>query len=128
MMVTPVTNARYADFLTAALAAGEVSLMDDTVTGSYPGDPFHAHKHEVEIRAGEWALMPTEDPALRLTFDDITFGVKPGHMEPWISGVRVPLALAGVALTLCGAALLALERRLLRPRPLALPERSAPIR
>ena len=49
------------------------------------------------------------------------------HMEPWISGVRMPLAIAGVALTLCGVALLALETRALRSRHPALPERSAAI-
>lgn len=81
IMVTNVTNAQYAAFLNAALAAGKVTLTDDTVAGYYPGDPFRAYKHEVEIPAGEWALMPTKDPALRLTLDGTTFSVKPGYED-----------------------------------------------
>jgi formylglycine-generating enzyme len=79
MMVTPVTNAQYADFLNLALAAGEVQVAEGAVTGFYPGDTYRAYKHEVEVAAGDWALMPTDDPALRLTFDGTTFSVKPGY-------------------------------------------------
>jgi len=49
------------------------------------------------------------------------------HMEPWISGVRAPLVVAGVALTVCGVALLTLEARSLRAKQVVLPERPAAI-
>ena len=79
MMVTDVTNAQYARYLNEALAKGTVRIDADTVVGYYPGDPFHGHKHEVEIKAGDWLHMPLTDPSLRLTFDGTTFGVKPGY-------------------------------------------------
>ncbi len=49
------------------------------------------------------------------------------HMEPWISGVRMPLIIAGAALTLCGVALSALETWSLRSKHFALPEQSAAV-
>lgn len=79
MMVTDVTNAQYAAYLNAALAAGTVKIDGDSVVGYYPGDAFHGHKHEVEIAAGDWLHVPLKDPSLRLTFDGATFGVKPGY-------------------------------------------------
>ena len=39
IMLTDVTNAQYADFLNAALAAGEVQITADAVVGYYPGGP-----------------------------------------------------------------------------------------
>ena len=79
MMVTDVTNAQYARYLNAALAGGAVKIDGDSVVGYYPGDEFHGHKHEVEIKAGDWLHVPLTDPSLRLTFDGATFGVKPGY-------------------------------------------------
>ena len=79
MMVTDVTNAQYARYLNAALAEGAVKIDGDSVVGYYPGDEFHGHKHEVEIKAGDWLHVPLTDPSLRLTFDGTTFGVKPGY-------------------------------------------------
>ena len=79
MMVTDVTNAQYARYLNAALAGGAVKIDGDSVVGYYPGDEFHGHKHEVEIKAGDWLHVPLTDPSLRLTFDGTTFGVKPGY-------------------------------------------------
>ena len=79
MMVTDVTNAQYARYLNEALAKGAVKVDGDSVVGYYPGDEFHGHKHEVEIKAGDWLHVPLIDPSLRLTFDGTTFGVKPGY-------------------------------------------------
>ena len=79
MMVTDVTNAQYAAYLNAALAKGTVRIDGDAIVGYYPGDPFHGHKHEIEIGAGDWLHVPLQDPSLRLTFDGSAFGVKPGY-------------------------------------------------
>ncbi len=79
MMVTDVTNAQYAAYLNAALAQGAVRIDGDAVVGYYPGDVFHGHKHEVEIKAGDHLHVPLNDPSLRLTFDGVKFEVKPGY-------------------------------------------------
>jgi formylglycine-generating enzyme required for sulfatase activity len=79
MMVTDVTNAQYADFLNAALASGEVSIVDDRIVGFYPGDPFHGYDHEIEIQAGEWTFVALDAPFLRLTPGDGGFGVVSGY-------------------------------------------------
>ena len=81
IMVTDVTNAQYARFLNAALASGDVKIVDNQVVGYYPGDVFHGHRHEREIAAGDWAYITLDDPALRLTFDGSTFAVKPGYEQ-----------------------------------------------
>jgi formylglycine-generating enzyme len=83
IMVTPVTNARFADYLNEALAAGTLKLADDPelgriLVGFYPGDEYHGHKHEEEIPAGDYLHVPLEDPSLRLRFDGQTFTVRPG--------------------------------------------------
>lgn len=79
IMLTDVTNGQYARFLNEALDAGAVKLVDDQIVGYYPGDEFHAHRHEFEIAAGDWLYVPLDDPVLRLTFDGQTFGVKSGY-------------------------------------------------
>jgi formylglycine-generating enzyme required for sulfatase activity len=79
IMVTDVTNQQYADYLNQALQAGMVQIVDDQVVGYYPGDEFHAHEHEVEIKAGDWLHIPLDDPGLRLEFDGNTFSAKPGY-------------------------------------------------
>ena len=79
IMVTEVTNAQVADYLNAALAAGDVTSDGNAVMGHYPGDVFHGHDHEIEIAAGDWELMPVTDPALRLTFSGGTFSWLPGY-------------------------------------------------
>jgi formylglycine-generating enzyme len=81
IMVTDVTNARYARYLTEALAQGTVKVQDDQVVGYYPGDPYHGYKHEKEIAAGDWLHVPLKDPSVRLSFDGKTFGVKPGYED-----------------------------------------------
>jgi len=79
IMVTDVTNAQYAGYLNAALAKGTAKIAGNQVVGYYPGDLFHGHKHEKEIKAGDWLHVPLNDPSLRLAFDGKTFGVKPGY-------------------------------------------------
>jgi len=79
MMVTDVTNAQYAKYLNAALAAGQVKIANDAVVGPYAGDTFRGVKHEKEIKAGDWPHVPLKDPSLRLTFDGKAFAVKPGY-------------------------------------------------
>ena len=79
MMVTHVTNAQYAQYLNAALAAGKVKLAGDQIVGYYAGDKFSGKKHEKEIKAGDWLHIPLRDSSLRLTFDGKTFAVKPGY-------------------------------------------------
>lgn len=79
IMVTDVTNARYAAYLNEVLAAGTVSITDDSVVGYYPGDEFHGHEHEKPIEAGDWLHVPLDEPDLRITFDGEIFAPLPGY-------------------------------------------------
>jgi len=91
IMVTDVTNAQYADYLNAALAAGairigeveeeagEVVTVYKGVAGYYPGDPFQEYKHEEQIRAGDHLYVPLDKAGLRLTFDGQTFTAIPEY-------------------------------------------------
>jgi formylglycine-generating enzyme required for sulfatase activity len=77
MMVTDVTTAQYAAWLNTALAAGTISRTDAAILGPYPGDPFNEGRHEERIDAGDYLLMPLDEEALRLTFQDGTFAARP---------------------------------------------------
>jgi formylglycine-generating enzyme required for sulfatase activity len=79
IMITDVTALQYADFLNAALANDYVKLDGEKVLGFYPGDEFHAVKHEEEIKAGDWLFIPLNDPSQRIKFDDSTFTVQSGY-------------------------------------------------
>jgi formylglycine-generating enzyme required for sulfatase activity len=83
MMVTDVSVSQYTDYLTAALAAGEVRIGEfngeKALVGYYPGDEFHGVKHEEKIEAGDWIFIPLADPASRFTFDGTTFAPMPGY-------------------------------------------------
>jgi len=68
IMVTDVTVAQYVDFLNAALADGSLRVDGDQVVGFYPGDKFHAVKHEIEISPADYIFAPLDDPASRFTF------------------------------------------------------------
>ncbi len=85
MMVTDVTVSQYTAWLTAALAAGEIKTGTfngrDAIVGFYPGDEFHGVKHEERIDAGDWILIPLDDPASRFTFEDATFIPLPGYED-----------------------------------------------
>ena len=79
IMVTDITNAQYADYLNLALADDTVKVVGDQIVGYYPGDEFHAHKHEIEIKSGDWLHIPLDDPGLRLDFDGETFSPQAGY-------------------------------------------------
>jgi len=74
-----VTTTQYAEFLDAALADGSVSVDGDQIVGFYPGDAFHGVKHEEQIDAGDWTMVPLDDPALRLAFEGEGFTIQPGY-------------------------------------------------
>jgi formylglycine-generating enzyme required for sulfatase activity len=79
IMVTDVTVAQYVDFLNAALADGTLEIAEEKIVGYYPGDVFHGARHEVEIPAGDYLVVPLDDPASRFTFDGGTFEVREGY-------------------------------------------------
>ena len=58
IMITPVTNAQYAKYLNAALAAGKVKIAGDQVVGYYAGDAFTGKRHEKKIDAGIGCTSP----------------------------------------------------------------------
>jgi len=71
--------AQYVGFLNAALADGTIKVDADKMVGFYPGDEFHAVKHEIEISPGEYIYIPLNDPASRFSFDGTKFTAKPGY-------------------------------------------------
>jgi formylglycine-generating enzyme len=79
IMVTLVTNAQYVRYVNDALAAGSVRIEGETVVGPYPGDAFHAERHEEVIAAGDWLHLEINHPDSRLTYDGKIFSVKPGY-------------------------------------------------
>lgn len=91
IMVTDVTNEQYAQYLNAALEAGEIQLGDveveagesvtviNGISGYYPGDPFDGYKHEEEIKPGDKLYMPLGESGLRLTFDGQSFSAIPEY-------------------------------------------------
>jgi len=79
IMITNVTVSQYADFLNAALADGSVKIVGNETLGYYPGDKFHAVKHEEEIKEGDWAFIPLDDPSQRIEYDGSTFTAQSGY-------------------------------------------------
>jgi formylglycine-generating enzyme required for sulfatase activity len=79
MMVTDVTVVQYVDFLNTALADGTLKLDGNQIVGFYPGDEFHAVKHEVEIIAKDYIFVPLNDPVSRFTLDGAVFSVVAGY-------------------------------------------------
>jgi formylglycine-generating enzyme required for sulfatase activity len=79
IMVTDVTNAQYAAYLTAALEAGWVRKTGDEIVGYYPGDVFRGFEHEEEIAAGDWLHIPLADPGLRIEETVDGFRSLPGY-------------------------------------------------
>jgi formylglycine-generating enzyme required for sulfatase activity len=79
IMVTDVTVAQYVDFLNAALVDGPLEIIEGQIVIFYPGDEFHGARHEVEIAAGDYIVVPLDDPASRFTFDGDEFSVKAGY-------------------------------------------------
>jgi formylglycine-generating enzyme len=89
IMVTDVTNAQYAKYLNAALAAGKVKVADGNVVSYYPGDVYNAYRHERNIIAGDYLNFALNDESCRLAYTGKTFSVKPGYenhpvtLETW---------------------------------------------
>jgi formylglycine-generating enzyme required for sulfatase activity len=81
IMVTDVTVAQYVDFLNAALQDGSAKLDGSRITGYYPGDEFRGVKHEQEIKAGDWPLIPLNDPSQRVSFDGELFAAQAGYED-----------------------------------------------
>jgi len=79
IMVTLATNAQYARYLNAALAAGKVKITAGKAIGYYTGDRFHGYRHEKKIEAGDWLHVPLTDKELRLAFDGKAFTAKAGY-------------------------------------------------
>jgi len=87
IMVTDVTVAQYVEFLNAGLADGSLTLEGSRVVAFYPGDEFRGVKHELEIRAGDQIVVPTDDPASRFVFDGTAFSVLPGWEDHPVTNV-----------------------------------------
>jgi formylglycine-generating enzyme required for sulfatase activity len=79
IMITNVTVSQYVDFLNTALANETLKVEGDQAMIFYPGDEFHAVKHEIEIPASDYVVVPLNDPASRFAFDGVMFSVKSGY-------------------------------------------------
>ncbi|MBP2019118.1 formylglycine-generating enzyme required for sulfatase activity/MFS family permease [Symbiobacterium terraclitae] len=79
IMVTPVTNAQFADWLERGLAGGALRREGDRILGPYPGDPFHGAKHEKEYPPGDYPHYVLGDPADRIVADGDGFAVVSGY-------------------------------------------------
>lgn len=79
IMVTPVTNAQFADYLNQAVASGTLKITGEQVSGYYPGDPFHGVKHEEPIEPGDWPHYPLNAAGSRIQYDGARFAPLPGY-------------------------------------------------
>ena len=80
IMVTDVTVAQYAEFITAARADGSIKIVNEQVVGFYSGDEFRGIKHEERIEAGDWLYIPLSDPSQRITATSkISWGAQAGY-------------------------------------------------
>jgi len=79
IMVTDVTTSQYAAFINEALAAGYVKADGNRIVGFYPGDVYHARKHEEKIEAGDWIFIPLDDLSQRVKFDGAVFTAQSGY-------------------------------------------------
>jgi formylglycine-generating enzyme required for sulfatase activity len=77
IMLTDVTTSQYAKYLNAALEAGKIKVTGHQVTGFYPGDTYHGHKHEERIEAGNYLHLPLAEPGVRISYDGHTFNAVP---------------------------------------------------
>lgn len=78
MMITDVTVAQYVEFLNVAVADGALRVVDNAVVTEYHGDPFSNAKHEIRIDAGDYLVVPVDDPASPFKYDGTIFSVKEG--------------------------------------------------
>lgn len=79
IMITDVTTSQYANFLNEAIDTGYVRVEGKEIIGYYPGDEFHAVKHEERIDPGEWIFIPLDNSSQRLKFDGSMFSVQSGY-------------------------------------------------
>jgi formylglycine-generating enzyme required for sulfatase activity len=79
IMTTEVTWQQYAVYLTEALTAGEVSVIDGMVRGHYPGDAFHEGRHEHEFPEGDYDYCALNGQKSRLLLNDNVVTVVPGY-------------------------------------------------
>jgi len=78
IMITDVTNQQYVKYLNEALAVDSIKVINDTVFGYYPGEPFNGFKHEFEILAGNKFYLFLNEPGIRIKFNGTTFSVISG--------------------------------------------------
>ncbi len=81
IMVVPVTNAMYAEYLNEALDEGAVEMDGDQIVGYYPGDEFHGYKHELPIDEGNWLHIQLGDPYLRIVYEGGEFSALEGYAD-----------------------------------------------
>ena len=93
IMVTDVTNQQYAEYLTAALADGMISISDvevienvnvtiwHGVAGYFPGDPFDGYKHEDPIDPGDKLYFPLQGTGERITYNNGVFSSIPVYQN-----------------------------------------------
>jgi len=91
MMITDITNERYAQFLNEAVAdqtisVGEVKVKESenistvySVYGPYPGDPFDGYEHEEKIEGGNKLFYMFDDPAARIELNAGEFSSIPEY-------------------------------------------------
>ncbi|MBE0685663.1 MAG: SUMF1/EgtB/PvdO family nonheme iron enzyme [Anaerolineaceae bacterium] len=77
MMITNVTNQKFASYLNSALSDGYIQIINNEVVGYYPGDEFNSGRHEEEILPGNYIHIPLDDPMLRLDYDGSVFKAQP---------------------------------------------------
>ena len=78
IMVTPVTNAQYAEYLNSAATKGTITTKENKVFGFYPGDTFNKFKHEFQIKAGNKLHMALDSQGLAINVHEGKFAVKSG--------------------------------------------------
>ncbi|MRS03351.1 hypothetical protein EG832_09040, partial [bacterium] len=81
IMVTDVTVAQYVNYLNSSLADGTLRLTENKVTVFYPGDFYQGAKHEIRIEAGDYIVVPLDDPSSPYTFDGEVFSSKVGWQK-----------------------------------------------
>lgn len=83
IMVNDVNVAQYLQFLTnSTFIDGELKISGNQITGFYPGDVFRGVKHEEEIEAGYYIIIPLNDPASRFIYNnEVGFRAKTGYED-----------------------------------------------
>lgn len=91
IMVTPVTNEQFAQFLNEAvgdntLSVGDVDVQESEnifsvygVFGPYPGEPFDGYEHEEEITRGNKLLYSLEEAGSRIIYEGGEFRAIPAY-------------------------------------------------